>query len=344
MRGRTIARKSVCRQVPALLLGLSAFALGQSQISSGPAESRVLRIWGAGVHGESPFLPVLVLLEASYQQQHPEIRFEHHLYGDDSALGGLYSGAADLALMEREPSYIELDGYQQVLTREKPFIRTVLLGAGRRPGHSSPLVIVVNRKNPLQKLALDQIDAIFNAERSSLPKSRRGPILLWNELGLEGAWHKRALHPYGFHAQSPESQTLVAEAMDGVVRWSCAFVAVGTPAGGQEAAARVAERVAQDRYGVGVTTLDVVTSAVRAVPIVDTEGTPQLPVESSLLNDRYALRRGVTALFRDRPGVVNEEVRRFVDYMASDEAESVIRADGSYLPLRSHAQQAGGKR
>src|SRR5947209_493511 len=109
------------RAVVALLLVCAGrFAVGQA-----PSPARVLngaggvtiRISGVGPgwHGESPLLGVLTRLEADYASEHPGVRFAHQLNGNSSALGSLYIGAADLALMDREPTYLELDGYQQAI-------------------------------------------------------------------------------------------------------------------------------------------------------------------------------------------------------------------------------------
>ena len=124
-----------------------------------------IRIWGVGPGGRiaSPLLGVLTKLEDDYRIGHPEVSFVHHLNGNDSALGGVYVGAADLALMDREPSYIELDGYQQAITGEKPFEIALMRGGTRLGEHSSPLVVIVNRRNPLRTLSTRQLEAIFSA-------------------------------------------------------------------------------------------------------------------------------------------------------------------------------------
>lgn len=115
-----------------------------------------LRIWGVGgvAQSASPLLIILTKLEADYQREHPEVTFSHHLSGDDSALGGLYVGAADLALMDREPSYIELDGYQQMRTGRKPFELALMRGGARSGDQSAPIIVVVNSSNPLAQLKL----------------------------------------------------------------------------------------------------------------------------------------------------------------------------------------------
>ena len=67
-----------------------------------------IRTWGSGNLGT-----IASAWEAGFRQRQPGVRFETSLRGNASALGGLYTGAADIALMEREALPIELDGYEQ---------------------------------------------------------------------------------------------------------------------------------------------------------------------------------------------------------------------------------------
>src|ERR1700724_1686802 len=55
-------------------------------------------------------------------------------------------------------------------------------------------VFFVHKDNPLSKLTLAQLDAIFGSEH------RRGPrnIRSWRELGLTGEWADKPITPYGW--------------------------------------------------------------------------------------------------------------------------------------------------
>lgn len=85
-----------------ILLATCGLSPKSALLGGTPDTASVLRIWGPRVDEtlSNPLLAVLTKLEADYRQTHPGVTFIHHLKGNDSALGGLYVGAADLALMD----------------------------------------------------------------------------------------------------------------------------------------------------------------------------------------------------------------------------------------------------
>lgn len=301
-------------------------AQGPPKMSEGKESSGVvLRIWGVGAKGKSPLTAVLTKLEADYRKEHPEVSFTHHLSGNDSALGGVYVGAADVAFMDREPSYIELDGYQQVITGEKPFKMGVMRGGVQVANHSSPLVLVVNQKNPLANLSFSQLDAIFNA--AHVPASHI--VRTWGDLGLEGEWANQPLNLYGFEIEKAESRTFSKVAMADSRRWVCAYQEVKDSAGAENAAKSVVESVARDPYAMGVTTYDAVGTATKIVAV-----TEAMPTTETLSSGDYVLGQTVLVIARaDKDGRAGARVRGFLTYLLSARAQAIIAADGSYVPL-----------
>jgi ABC-type phosphate transport system substrate-binding protein len=203
------------------VLAVPAFVHASAQQPTVELQPRAeLRIWGLGSDTlrDSALLQVITKLEAGYQRLRPDVTFTHHRSGDDSALGGLYTGQGDVAFMEREPSYIELDGYQQVITGLKPFDIGLMRGGIKASRHSSPLVIVANRNNPIEQLTLVKLNALFNAtaERNPQPQT-------WGSLGLPAPWATHLVLLYGFAIDSAEAQTFSAVAMSNSRRWVCEY-------------------------------------------------------------------------------------------------------------------------
>src|ERR1700687_5069527 len=102
--------------LPGLLAVVLHSAAAQPSVAGLPAYETeqqvagVIRTWGHGSR-EKDFVGALVRSwEGGFRKRHPAVRFETSLLGDKSAIGGLYTGAADLALMERALSAIEKDG------------------------------------------------------------------------------------------------------------------------------------------------------------------------------------------------------------------------------------------
>ena len=79
--------------------------------------SGLIRTWGHGSR-QQDFIGALVRSwQDGFEKHQAGVRFEATLRGDATAIGGLYTGAADIALMERPPLAIELDGYQPIFAR-----------------------------------------------------------------------------------------------------------------------------------------------------------------------------------------------------------------------------------
>jgi len=109
------------------------------------------------------------------------VRFEDELDGDASAIGGLFTGMADLAVLDREASFIEVDAYQQG-TGYDPF--RIPLHAARWPSRimrrrwlSTSTAQILSAISVCSKL-----DGIFDADHR-LGKQR---YKTWGDLGLTG--------------------------------------------------------------------------------------------------------------------------------------------------------------
>ena len=317
-----------------LLLGLGVSARAQVAAMGHTADAQsqtIIRIWGIGPasNGTSPVLGILTKLEDEYRRDHPEVSFVHHLNGNDSAVGGLYVGAADLALMDREPSYIELDGYQQVVTGAKPFEIALMRGGIKFAGHSSPLVVVVNRVNPVEALSPKQLNAIFNADRPTGDKL----VGTWGDVGVQGSWANQPLHVYGFGVETPEARTFSKTIMRDSRRWVCAYREI-RDTGKASAATRVSDAIVRDRNAIGLTSLDAVTDGLKIVAISNASGVASTPGTETLASGQYQLGRTVMAFAKTRQdGRVDTFVGIFLAYLLGPRAQAIIAADGHYIRL-----------
>ena len=92
-------------------LGLALAALPQSAPTA--SDGAPIRIWGHGHKGQDY---ILTLLRAWQDELRAKriltARFDDELDGNASAIGGLYTATADLAILDREASFIEVDAYQ----------------------------------------------------------------------------------------------------------------------------------------------------------------------------------------------------------------------------------------
>lgn len=152
----------------------------------------VLRIAG------NPELATRVAFWAdAFHRQHPGVRVETHLTGSDTGMAALYTGKADIALLGRDPTLVEIQAFEWIY-HYKPTQQKILTGSLDRPGRSPALVVFVHRDNPLRSLTLAQLEAVFGTEH----KRSAGNIRTWGQLGLTGEWADRPISLYAPDAMS----------------------------------------------------------------------------------------------------------------------------------------------
>jgi ABC-type phosphate transport system substrate-binding protein len=301
------------------------------QPDSASHDSTVLRIWG---EGSSELLRALNRLEAGYSAINPDTHFLNQLHGNDSALGGLYVGAADLVFMTREPSYIELDGYQQMIPGQTPLQVAVMRGGPTAHGPTSPLVLVVNRANPLASVELTKLKAVFtDSHGSGLPVAG-----FWRDLGVKGSQAQRPIHLYGFDIESDEAVIFALAALGIHPRWTCKYnAAPDTP----NAASQIFQEVQNDPDGLGLTTLDAVGPNAKVLEIAASGGAVG-PTSEALGSGEYILGRTVFALAR-RTSEANAEspaVRDFLSFVLSTQGQAILRSDGTFISVGGSAMKA----
>src|ERR1035437_2893326 len=151
------------------------------------AVSGVIRNFGFGLGG------VLQLWEEGFRKFHPNVRFEDHLPTSDAAFPALVTGVTDLAPDGGEPAITETLSFFEVYGYHATDI-TVASGTYDVDGKSPGIVIYVHPDNPLSRITMNQLDAVFGAERNGglrgfkwTVADGRGAeqnICTWGQLGL----------------------------------------------------------------------------------------------------------------------------------------------------------------
>jgi phosphate transport system substrate-binding protein len=316
--------------VVALVVIANTPMLTEQTGASSSHATKVLRVWGAE---SSELLLTLNRLEAAYSVINPDTHFDNQLRGNDSALGGLYIGAADVAFMTREPSYIELDGYQQMIQGQTPLEIEVMRGGPTAHGPLSPLVLVVNSANPLASVDIPKLKAIFTVSHSTgLPAAS-----LWQDLGVNGSQGRRPIHLYGFATESEEAATFSVAALGDRPRWACNYKATpDTP----NAATQISQEVQNDLDGLGLITLDAVGPHIKVLEIAASRGAVG-PTPEALGSGDYVLGRTVFVLARKTSeGNAEPAVRSFLAFLLSTQGQAILRSDGALLPLGDSEKKA----
>jgi phosphate transport system substrate-binding protein len=324
----------VCAQDPSSLPGYHAHA----------KVSGAIRIWGSAQMAE-----LMTGWQKGFAHYHPEVKFDSHFYGAVSAIAGLYTGVADLAV-SREIWPLETMAFEQVIGH-KPVAVQVATGSFDVPTKSDSLEIFVHQDNPISRLTLAQLDGIFGSEHL---RGSRG-IRTWGDLGLSGEWAGQSIHGYGFKPDNAGALFFSDVVLRGSRAWSCHFrgFANRSAADGTriDAGQSILEALSKDRYGIAISNLHYARPEAKALSLaVETGGPFVAPTRQNILNRAYPLTRAVYIfLNRSAHPPADRKLEEFLRYILSREGQRDVMAEGAYLPLparivreqREHMSETG---
>jgi phosphate transport system substrate-binding protein len=272
----------------------------------------------------------LTLLRAwqdGFRKLHPNVDFDDELDGNASAIGGLFTDTADLAILDREASFIEVDAYQQGNGYD-PFRIPVARGSVAIPHHAPALVVYVNRTNPLSHLSLQQLDGIFDADHRLGKQSYK----TWGDLGLTRDWADKPIQLYTYNIQSAEVQFFEHAALKGSQKFSCCL-SLFQAKPGTSAEKQIAAALSNDKYGLAVSSLP--APRLKAVALSRSDDTtPVLPTKETITAGTYPLARTVYIYANRRPKApVPANVAAFLEFIVSPEGQAIVARTGGYLPL-----------
>jgi phosphate transport system substrate-binding protein len=281
------------------------------------SNSGAIRCWGSAQMED-----LLKLWQISFARSHPQVRFENHMYGAASAIGGLYAGAADVVL-SREIWPEESQAYAQV-KGHAPLVFEVATGSFDVPTKSDALGIFVAARNPLGHLTLAQLAAVFTGSAAKV----------WGDLGLTGRWASLPIHRYAYLYDNAGMRLFRGLVSAGAPDWNWETKAFGNlpVAGGRrvDAGQRILDALAADPDGIAISNPHYATVAVKSVAIGRSADGPFIPLTRETVRDRsYPLTRGVF-LYVDR---LDARLIGFLQYVLSTEGRADVAREGDYLPL-----------
>ena len=317
----------------------AATAVDVRRAESAPQKSGVLRIWGP------PAMAAVVARWASgFHQLHPDLTVAPRLVGSDTAIPGLYSGRADIALLGRRDDETDDNGFSR--PRGYRFTRFELMsGSLTTAGQSPALAVLVSRDNPLSRLTVQQLRRIAGC--SCGPDTAP---LTWGALGATEDWARRPVHLYLMNIDSGTGAYFLRAVMGGsaALDWSRVreFDDTRSVDGSmQSAAAFAAAALRRDPDGIAVSNVRYAGTGLKLLAIAARGSGPfVLPSRESIVAGRYPLARRAYAFIDRPPGKpIDPRVGEFLQYVLSPAGQADVRQAGGYLPLSSkiRAQELG---
>ena len=293
-----------------------------------------IRIWGHGSPKHNFMGRLMKYWEEGFRKYQPGIQIENKMYGTASAIGALYTGAADLTIMGEEIHAPAAAAFERVM-HYPPLGIEIATGSVDVRNFDYAHVFFVHKDNPLSKLTLAQLDAIFGSEH------RRGTrnIRIWGELGLTGEWADKPITPYGWRIDDDFALYLEDALLGGSHKWNCdlrEFRHINNPDGSiYDHGQQILDALAKDRYGIAVSNLRYLTPQVKPLSLAAKEGEAYYEAtKENLIQRKYPFTRVIPAFLNRAPGQpVDPKVKEFLRYILSYEGQQDLVREAGYLPL-----------
>lgn len=299
------------------VLALVAGGVQAQQIQVDPAIPAYQRTSGVSGNlnsiGSDTMNNMMTLWAEAFRKMYPNVRVQVEGKGSSTAPPALIAGTAQFGPMSRSMKGAEIDQFEQKYGYKPTQLRTSY----------DALAVYVSKDNPIEKLTMAQVDAIFGKSRKRGAKQN---ITTWGQLGLTGDWANRPLSLYGRNSASgtygffKEVSLKNGDYKDSVKE--------------QPGSASVVQGVTEDRFGVGYSGIGYRTSGVKAVAISETDGGYYSNGSyEDVKSGKYPLNRFLYIYVNRAPGKpLDPLVREFAKFMFSKEGQEVVLKDG-YLPL-----------
>ena len=325
-----------------------------SYVSSGRVTG-VMRIYG------TPLEDLVGKWANAFRGYHAQVRLNAYLINTSQAFAGLVTGQADIGLMGHRQWHNGREAFERQFGYAPLEVRFASGSYDDPEGTTPGLMFIVNKRNPLAGLTLQQIDGIFGAARSGgwdgtrwTTAAARGPeqdLRQWGQLGLEAEWVGRTIHIFGSDVTLSNWADLIErEAFHGGTKWNPALnesprADISTKAKGKTRDQLILEAVEKDPAAIGFIFQRVINANhgdVRVLPLARTATGPFVtPSAQTFFDGSYPLHNGAYLYFNRVPGQpLAVRDREFARFVLSREGQQILADSRLFVPLSAAALQA----
>jgi phosphate transport system substrate-binding protein len=284
---------------------------------------------------------------AAFKKFQPGVTFEFNLKTPSAAVYALFLDAGDVD-PSRKMTFEDLLAYERTMNAD-PVEIEYATGSYDVPGWSPAFGIFVNKANPVTKLNVAQLEAIFGAERTGAwegtswhPERSRASdqnIRTWGQLGLAGEWADKPIHVYGVNLRYHQATRFEDQVMHGSAKWNPAlleYANYGKPDGTLAiGASMMVEDLAKDPYGICYSEENFKVEGAKLIALAPGNSTNYVPLtRENVRNRSYPLYDAVYLYANgsaEKP--MDPKVKEFLRFVLSREGQEAIAKDGKYLPL-----------
>ena len=247
------------------------------------------------------------------------------------------SGAYEIGFPARELWISEEENYRKIRGYDATVIM-VGLGAHRTIGLTPALGIFVNANNPIERITLEQLDAIYSSER------RRGfarDLKTWGDLGLTGEWANRPIEAYAHRLPNGIDyfvQKIVSRGAD----FKPSVIQLPMRRGKLGPDELIAEAAAQHPAAIGFACFGAQIPGVKTIAVSETAAGPyRQGTLEEVKAMTYALARPIYMVIDREPGAaLPAKIGEFLAFVLSRQGQKALSAADGWLPLPADAVRA----
>jgi phosphate transport system substrate-binding protein len=306
----------------AVLVGGALVTAQAVKVDAGlPAYQKVSGVSGnLSSIGSDTMNNMMTLWAENFRKMYPNVKVQIEGKGSSTAPPAIIAGTAQFGPMSREMRATEIDQFEARYGYKPTQLRTSY----------DALAVYVNKDNPLEKLTLAQVEAVFGKSRK---RGYKEDVKTWGQLGLTGDWASRSVSVYGRNSASGTYgffRELVLKNGD-----------YKTIVKEQPGSASVVQGITEDRFGIGYSGIGYKTSGVKVLPVAASDGAAYSDGSyADVTSGKYPLWRFLYIYINKAPGKpLDPLVAEFVKYIYSREGQEVVVKDG-YMPLSAAQAQA----
>ena len=295
------------------LLIPSLFA-GPKVDDSIPTYQRTSGIYGTlNSIGSDTLNNLMTFWSESFRKQYPGVTVQVEGKGSSTAPPALIEGTSQLGPMSRAMKTEEIERFEAKYGYPPTKIGVAL----------DSLAVYVHRSNPIEKMSLQQVDAVFSKTRNG---NNPVDIKSWSQLGLNGELASKPISIYGRNSASGtygyfKKKALFKGDYKNTVKE-------------QPGSSSVVMGISEDVAGIGYSGIGYKTSGVKAVPLSKKhDGAAYEPNYENVLSGKYPLGRMLFIYIAKAPNKpLDQNLKEFLTFVLSKEGQEIVAKDG-YLPL-----------
>jgi len=279
--------------------------------------------------GETAAEPLMKLWVEGFARFHPGFEVIAKGTSPIASVPMVMSGAYELGFPARELWPSEEASFRQIRGYDATVIM-VGLGAHRTVGLTPALGIFVNAANPIERITLDQLDAIYSAERR---RGRAEDISTWGDLGLTGEWAARPIEAYS-HRLPNGIDYFIQKIVCGGAGFKKSVIELPMRRGKLGPDDLVAEAASQNPAAIGFGCFGAQIPGMKSIAVSANAGPYRRGTLEEVKSLDYPLARPIYMVVDRAPGTaLPPKIAEFLAFVLSREGQAAVAASEGWLPL-----------